>query len=89
MTMSCSPLWALVYTIFWFVPLPANMAGTENETEVSFFNRAEYELFKLNPEVRFSFFHAYPAGISNCVSFRRSGTEWPVVQTAQYLSDHL
>jgi len=30
-----------------------NSANTENETEVSFFNRAAYETFKQHPEVSF------------------------------------
>ena len=30
------------------------MCDSENETEVSFFNRDLYEKFKLNPEVRFT-----------------------------------
>ncbi len=33
---------------------------TENETEVSFFNREMYETFKLDPQVFFPFLHAFP-----------------------------
>jgi hypothetical protein len=69
--------------------VPADVTDAENETEVSFFNRVDFELFKLNPEVRFSFFIPIRVQRPNCIPFRRNGTEWHVEQTAQQLSDHL
>lgn len=44
------PIWDLVHAPLrlWF---KISRTTTENETEVSFFNRQAYEQFKMNPQV--------------------------------------